>query len=70
MGEEWKTLADFPDYEMNGLTDIRRKGHDHLLTVTPVGLGLQTVSLIGKDGKTTTRSVGKLYRETFPEKHT
>lgn len=61
--EEWRTVTDFPDYEISNLWKVRNKKTKVELTITFRGVGA-SVTLM-REGVQYTRSLPKLMRMAF-----
>jgi hypothetical protein len=61
---EWRTIAEFPQYEMNENQQVRHISG----RIRSPQFNKSTYYSFTKNGKTHSRSVGRLYRDTFPEK--
>jgi hypothetical protein len=62
---EWRIIAEFPQYEMSEDMQVR---HSMSGKVRRPQFNKSTYYSFIKDGKTYSRSVGRLYRDTFPER--
>jgi hypothetical protein len=62
--QEWRTIAEFPQYEMSENMQVRHISG----RIRSPQFNKSTYYSFTKDGKTHSRSVGRLYRDTFPEK--
>lgn len=61
---EWRTLPEFPEYEVTSLGDIRRKKTKQQHAVNLTGT-TETVQL-SKDGKRYHRTLTSLVKQAFP----
>lgn len=63
---EWRTIDEFPRYEINAVGIIRKRKNSVQVAVQHNGY-IEVVKLYRNDGKRYLRSVGKLARAAFPE---
>lgn len=62
--EEWRTIKDFPDYEVSDYGNVRRSASGRLLALNTNQYGLVQVGMV-RDGRQYHRSVPKLVARAF-----
>jgi hypothetical protein len=66
MGEEWRTIREFPNYEVSNLGRVFNIRHNHLMSTSITLQGHAKITLASEwDGTRYTRSVARLVAEAF-----
>ena len=67
--ENWRTIEDFPNYEVSDCGNVRRKGGENLALCTRNSKVVYLRVSLMKGGKCYTRNVHRLVAAAFCEKH-
>lgn len=65
--EEWRTILEFPNYEISSLGQVYNSKHRHMMSISFTTFGHSKITLTDEAGQRHTRSVALLVAEAFVE---